>query len=108
MTVQFSCRCPNADYLGFEASPEAIIATAVKAESIGFDAVFVNDHIIVDQSPRSTPWTNTYDPLIALSFIAANTTTVGPASPCLSCRTAIRSQPLRVAADAVAALRMAG
>jgi probable F420-dependent oxidoreductase len=77
MTVEFSCRCPNADYLGFEASPEAIIATTVKAEALGFDAVFVNDHIIVDGSPRSAPWTNTYDPLIALSFIAANTTRIG-------------------------------
>ena len=28
MTVCFSCRCPNSDYLGFEASPEAIVATA--------------------------------------------------------------------------------
>jgi len=90
LTVQFSCRCPNADYLGFEATPEAIIATAVKAEALGFDAVFVNDHIIVDQSPRSAPWTNTYDPLIALSFIAANTITVGLGVSCLSCRTAIR------------------
>jgi alkanesulfonate monooxygenase SsuD/methylene tetrahydromethanopterin reductase-like flavin-dependent oxidoreductase (luciferase family) len=52
MTVRFSCRCPNADYLGFEATPEAIIAAAVKAEALGFDAVFVNDHIIIDGSPR--------------------------------------------------------
>ena len=77
MSVRFSCRCPNADYLGFEASPEAIIASARKAEALGFDAVFVNDHIIVDGSPRSAPWTNTYDPLVALSFIAANTTRIG-------------------------------
>jgi probable F420-dependent oxidoreductase len=77
MTVRFSCRCPNADYLGFEATPESIIATAEKAEGLGFDAVFVNDHIIVDTSPRSAPWANTYDPLIALSFIAANTTRIG-------------------------------
>jgi probable F420-dependent oxidoreductase len=77
MTVRFSCRCPNADYLGFEATPEAIIATAVKAEELGFDAVFVNDHIIVDNSPRSAPWTNTYDPFVSLSFIAANTTRIG-------------------------------
>jgi probable F420-dependent oxidoreductase len=77
MSVQFSCRCPNADYLGFEASPEAIIASARKAEALGFDAVFVNDHIIVDGSSRSAPWTNTYDPLVALSFIAANTTRIG-------------------------------
>ena len=50
MTVHFSTRCPNADYLGFEASPEAIVAAAKKAEEVGFDAVFVNDHIIVDGS----------------------------------------------------------
>ncbi len=73
MSVRFSCRCPNADYLGFEASSEGIIQTATKAEELGFDAVFVNDHIIVDGSPRSAAWTNTYDPFVALSFIAANT-----------------------------------
>jgi len=73
----FSCRCPSTDYLGFEATPEAIIASATKAEELGFDALFVNDHIIVDGSPLSAPWTNTYDPLVALSFIAAITTRIG-------------------------------
>jgi probable F420-dependent oxidoreductase len=77
MNVRFSCRCPNADYLGFEATPEAIVTSAEKAEALGFDAIFVNDHVIVDGSPRSAPWTNTYDPLVALSFIAANTTRIG-------------------------------
>jgi probable F420-dependent oxidoreductase len=76
MTVRFSCRCPNADYLGFEATPESIIAAAVKAEELGFDAVFVNDHIVVNNAPRSAPWANTYDPFVALSFIAANTTRI--------------------------------
>jgi probable F420-dependent oxidoreductase len=76
MTVRFSCRCPNADYLGFEASPEAIVASATKAEELGFDAIFVNDHIIVDGSPRSAPWTNVYDPFVAMSFIAANTSRI--------------------------------
>jgi probable F420-dependent oxidoreductase len=74
--VQFSFRPPNADYLGFEATPEGIITTACKAETLGFDAVLVNDHIIVDGSPRSAVWANTYDPLIALSFIAAHTTRI--------------------------------
>jgi hypothetical protein len=36
MTVCFSTRAPNADYLGFEASPEAFIAAAKKAV-IGVD-----------------------------------------------------------------------
>jgi alkanesulfonate monooxygenase SsuD/methylene tetrahydromethanopterin reductase-like flavin-dependent oxidoreductase (luciferase family) len=57
MTVRFSCRCPNAEYLGFEATPEGIIAAAVKAKALGFDAVFVNDHIIVERSPRWASWT---------------------------------------------------
>jgi hypothetical protein len=33
MPVRFSTRCPNSDYLGFDASPEAIIAAAKKAEA---------------------------------------------------------------------------
>lgn len=72
--VQFSFRPPSADYLGFEATPEGIIATACKAEELGFDAVLLNDHIIVDGSPRALPsWGNTYDPLLALSYVAART-----------------------------------
>src|SRR5215468_742287 len=77
MPVGFSTRCPNSDYLGFEASPEAIVAAAKKAEEVGFDAVFVNDHIIVDGSPRAAPWTNVYDPFVAMSFIAAHTPLAG-------------------------------
>jgi probable F420-dependent oxidoreductase len=77
MTVQFSTRCPNADYLGFEASPEAIVAAAKKAEEVGFEAIFANDHIIVDQGPRSAPWTNVYDPLVTMSFMAAHTSRIG-------------------------------
>ncbi|MBV9826077.1 MAG: TIGR03619 family F420-dependent LLM class oxidoreductase [Alphaproteobacteria bacterium] len=71
--MRFSCRCPNTDYLGFEASPEAIVATAKKAEELGYDAIFVNDHIIVDSSPRAANWTNCYDPFVALATIAAHT-----------------------------------
>jgi probable F420-dependent oxidoreductase len=77
MTVRFSTRAPNADYLGFEASPEAIIAAAKKAEAVGFDAIFVNDHIIVGDDARSAPWTNVYEPFVAMSFIAAHTTRIG-------------------------------
>jgi probable F420-dependent oxidoreductase len=77
MTVCFSTRAPNADYLGFEASPEAIIAVAKKAEEVGFDAVFVNDHVIVGDDARSAPWTNVYDPLVSMSFIAAHTSRIG-------------------------------
>ncbi|MBM3222679.1 MAG: TIGR03619 family F420-dependent LLM class oxidoreductase [Candidatus Tectomicrobia bacterium] len=75
--VQFSFRPPGADYLGFEATPEGIVETACQAETLGFDAILVNDHIIVDGSPRAvTSWGNTYDPLIVLSYIAARTTRI--------------------------------
>jgi probable F420-dependent oxidoreductase len=77
MTARFSTRCPNSDYLGFEASPEAIVAAAQKAEAVGFDAIFVNDHIIVGSDARSAPWTNVYDPFVAMSFVAAHTTRIG-------------------------------
>jgi alkanesulfonate monooxygenase SsuD/methylene tetrahydromethanopterin reductase-like flavin-dependent oxidoreductase (luciferase family) len=77
MTVRFSCRYRNSDYPGFEATPEGIIAAAAKAEELDFDAVSVSDHIVVDGAPRSAPRTNTYDPVVTLSFIAANTTRVG-------------------------------
>ena len=75
--VQFSFRPPNADYLGFPTTPEAILETACKAEELGFDAVLVNDHIIVDGTPRIVEsWGNTYDPLIVLSYVAARTTRI--------------------------------
>jgi probable F420-dependent oxidoreductase len=76
MTIRFSTRAPNSDYLGFEASPEAIVAAAKKAEEVGFDAIFVNDHIVVGDDARSAPWTNVYDPFVAMSFIAAHTTRI--------------------------------
>ena len=71
--AQYSFRLPNADYLGFPATTEAIVKTACKAEDLGFDALFVNDHVIVDDSPRSEPWRNVYDPLMVLSYVAART-----------------------------------
>ena len=77
MTVRFSTRAPNTDYLSFEASPEAIIAAAKKAEEVGFDAIFANDHVVVGDDARSAPWTNVYDPFVAMSFIAAHTTRIG-------------------------------
>ena len=74
--MQFSFRAPNADYLGFPATPEGIVETASKAEEQGFDAVVVNDHIIMNGSGRSTYWRNCYDPLVTLSYLAARTSRI--------------------------------
>ena len=75
--VHFSFRAPNADYLGFPATTEGILESACRAEELGFDAVLVNDHIIVDSTPNVVEsWGNTYDPLMVLSFLAARTTRI--------------------------------
>ncbi len=74
--AQYSFRLPNADYLGFPATTQAIVETACKAEELGFDALFVNDHVIVDDSPRSELWRNVYDPLMVLSYVAARTSKI--------------------------------
>ena len=74
--TQYSFRIPNADYLGFPATPEARVETACKAEELGFDALFVNDHVIVDDSPRNSSWRNVYDPLMVLAYVAARTSRV--------------------------------
>lgn len=74
--VLFSFRAPNADYLGFPTTSEAIVETACKAEEQGFDAVLVNDHIIMDGSSRSAYWKNCYDPLMVLSYLAACTSQI--------------------------------
>ncbi|NKC12825.1 MAG: TIGR03619 family F420-dependent LLM class oxidoreductase [Gammaproteobacteria bacterium] len=68
----FSFRPPNADYLGFPATPEGIVATAKRAESLGFDAILVNDHVIVKEALAAS-WGNTFDPLVTLSYLAACT-----------------------------------
>ena len=73
---QYSFRLPNADYLGFPATTQAIVETACKAEELGFDALFVNDHVIVDDTPRNELWRNVYDPLMVLSYVAARTSTI--------------------------------
>lgn len=75
--ARFSFRLPNADYLGFPATTEGILESACRAEELGFDAVLVNDHIIVDDTPGVVEsWGNTYDPLMVLSYVAARTTSI--------------------------------
>ena len=75
--ARFSFRLPNADYLGFPATTEGILESACRAEELGFDAVLVNDHIIVDDTPGVVEsWGNTYDPLMVLSYVAARTTRI--------------------------------
>src|SRR4029453_398907 len=54
----------------------AVEEAAALAEELGFDDVWVSDHLVV---PRDQPYPSPYlyDPLIALTFAAATTSAVG-------------------------------
>ena len=69
--------CPTRTTWGFPASAKGILDTAIKAEELGFDAVFVNDHVIVDDGARSEPWRQVYDPLMSLAYVASRTSKIG-------------------------------
>ena len=70
------------------ASAEKMLAVAKKAESVGVESVWTFEHVIVPNEYESkypyspngkmgtTPETNFIDPLIALTLIAANTTSL--------------------------------
>lgn len=61
---------------GRAASPEAIRRAAVQAEELGFDDVWVSDHIVV---PDGTPYPPAflYEPVTTLTWAAAATSRVG-------------------------------
>jgi probable F420-dependent oxidoreductase len=57
-------------------APGGVVRAAARAEELGFDSVWVSDHLVspVDQ-PYPAPYL--YDPLMALAFAAAVTTRIG-------------------------------
>jgi probable F420-dependent oxidoreductase len=61
---------------GRAAIPGAIERAAQRAEEVGFDDVWVSDHLVV---PKGQPYPTPYlcDPLISLAFAAAATSTIG-------------------------------
>ena len=82
MTVTFGCSLPTR---GAMSSPESLRSLAQRAEDLGFDSVWVSDHIIlprhieslypyaVDGAPTFQPDDPYYEPLAALSFLAGCT-----------------------------------
>ena len=72
--MQFSFRIPNADYLGFPATPEAILTATQRAEELGYDAVLLNDHLIMKGPPEVVAsWGNVYEPLTTMAYLAGKT-----------------------------------
>ena len=59
-------------HAGEQATPALIRRHAIRAEALGFDDVWVSEHIIVPRAafPRSPLF---YDPVVTLSYVAAVT-----------------------------------
>ncbi|ABG03345.1 luciferase-like protein [Rubrobacter xylanophilus DSM 9941] len=56
------------------ASPEAISEVARVAEELGYDSVWVMDHVVVPDVPEARQFTPlVYDPLLTLAYVAAKT-----------------------------------
>ncbi len=66
--------------MGALAEPDALVATVQAAEAAGFDSVWAGEHVILPdpQAPPSPmhPQDPVLDPLVALSWAAAHTTTI--------------------------------
>lgn len=59
------------------ASPEAISEVAIAAEQLGYDSVWVMDHVVVPDVPEAQQFTPlVYDPFLTLAYVAAQTTRI--------------------------------
>ena len=71
--MKFGTWTPNCRDL---ATPEIIRRTAVRAEQLGYDSVFVSDHVVVPNAYVDRFGAGIYDPLITLSVLAGATSRV--------------------------------
>src|SRR5580693_3841334 len=68
--MQFGIHLPH---VGRKAAPDAIRRAAVQAEELGFDDVWVSEHIIVPKDATYPPSASFYDPVLTLTWAAAFT-----------------------------------
>ena len=71
--MQFGIWIPNCRHL---ATPEIIRHTAVRAEQLGYDSVWVSDHVVVPNAYLDRFGAGIYDPLITLAVTAGATSRV--------------------------------
>jgi probable F420-dependent oxidoreductase len=71
--MRFGVHLPH---VGRKAGPEAIREAAVQAEQLGFDDVWVSEHIIVPRNASYPPSPSFYDPVLTLTWAAAYTARV--------------------------------
>ena len=60
-------------HIGRKAGPDSIRRVAVQAEELGFDDVWVSEHIIVPKDAPYPPSPNFWDPVLTLTWAAAAT-----------------------------------
>ncbi|MEO8627848.1 MAG: LLM class F420-dependent oxidoreductase [Betaproteobacteria bacterium] len=71
--MKFGIWIPNCRDL---ASPQLIRHTATRAEQLGYDSVFVSDHVVVPNAYVDRFGAGIYDPLITLAVLAGATSSV--------------------------------
>ena len=63
--------------IGRKAGPEAVRRGACQAEDLGYDNIWVNDHLAIPQDAAYPPSKSFYEPLITLTWAAPPTNRVG-------------------------------
>ena len=71
--MKFGVWIPNCRHL---ATPDIIRTTAVRAEQLGYDSVWVSDHVVVPHDNVKNFGEIVFDPLVTLAVIAGATTRV--------------------------------
>ena len=71
--MNFGVWIPNCRHL---ATPDIIRSAAVRAEQLGYDSVWVSDHVVVPHANVANFGETIFDPLVTLAVIAGATTRV--------------------------------
>jgi len=71
--MNFGIWIPNCRHL---ATPEIIRATAVRAEQLGYDSIWVSDHVVVPHANVVNFGERIFDPLVTLGVLAGATSRV--------------------------------
>jgi probable F420-dependent oxidoreductase len=71
--MKFGVWLPNCRHL---ATPDIIRATAVRAEQLGYDSVWVSDHVVVPRANVVNFGETVFDPLVTLAVVAGATSRV--------------------------------
>ncbi len=71
--MKFGIWIPNCRHL---ATPDVIRGAAVRAEQLGYDSVWVSDHVVVPHANVVNFGETVYDPLVTLAVVAGATSRV--------------------------------